>query len=158
MELVLRKCKSWLGEDFPLEQNFLKKFRIRQNKRKTIRNIQIPNKINNWFGVESKKANLLWAKLNQDKPIKELASIPLLLTLFCIAFDETMEFPTNRAELYKEALDALLKKWDASRGIKRDEMYKNLSIRRKESMFSRIAAKSFDENEYYFKWSGQFNY
>ena len=51
---------------------------------------------------------LCWEQLCAAPPTKELASIPLLLVLLCMAFDETMEFPTNRAELYQEAIDALL--------------------------------------------------
>lgn len=89
------------------------------------------------------------SELNKNEPIKELATIPLLLTMLCLAFDETMSFPANRAELYKEALDALLKKWDSSRSIKREDIYRHLSPRRKESMFSQIAASTFEKDEYY---------
>ncbi len=53
--------------------------------------------------------------------------------------------------MYKDALDVLLKKWDTSRGIKRDEIYKNLSLIRKESLFSLIAAHSFEKNMYFIK-------
>ena len=60
-----------------------------------------------------------------------------------------MAFPANRAELYKEALDALLKKWDASRSITRDEIYRHLSLRRRESLFSRIGAETFEANQYF---------
>jgi predicted NACHT family NTPase len=62
-----------------------------------------------------------------------------------VAFEETMSFPPSRVELYKEALDALLKKWDSSRRIKRDEVHKNLSVGRKESLLSRVAAETFDK-------------
>lgn len=110
---------------------------------------QIQTFVDNWFGKGSQKAQLCWDKLTADKPIQELASIPLLLTMLCIAFDETMEFPANRSELYKEAIDALLKKWDASRSIKRDEIYRHLSNRRKESMFSRIAEATFKNDQYF---------
>lgn len=110
---------------------------------------QINTFINNWFGKGSIKANACLNAINQNKPIKELANIPLLLTIFCLAFNETMEFPANRAELYKEALDALLKKWDTSRSIKRDNVYRQLSLQRKESLFSRIAATTFEKNQYF---------
>jgi predicted NACHT family NTPase len=112
-------------------------------------NEQIKTFINNWFGEETDVAELCWKKLNQNSQIKELASIPLLLTLLCLAFDETMDFPQNRAELYKEALDALLKKWDSTRRITREEIYKHLSLRRKEALFSKIAAETFENGEYF---------
>ena len=106
---------------------------------------QIETFIGNWFGHQTPKAVLCLQKIKSSKQIKELANIPLLLTLLCLAFDETMDFPTNRAELYKEASDALLKKWDASRDIKRPELYRYLSLKRKESLFARIAADAFEK-------------
>ena len=84
-----------------------------------------------------------------NKGLRELARTPLLLTLFCLAFDETLTFPQRRVEIYKEALDALLKKWDSSRRIKRDEVYRQLSLGHKENMLSRIAAETFEKNEYF---------
>jgi len=73
----------------------------------------------------------------------------LLLTMLCLAFDELMDFPKNRAELYKEALDALLKKWDSSRGIEREDIYRYLSLKRKEGMLSYISAATFPKGEYF---------
>ncbi|MCU1268420.1 MAG: putative NTPase family [Acidobacteria bacterium] len=110
---------------------------------------QIQRFIENWF-TEERKASLCWSELTKFPRIMDLAAIPLLLTLLCLAFDQTMSFPKNRAELYEEALDALLKKWDASRGVKREDLYKDLTIRKKESLFSRIAAKTFQNDEHFF--------
>ncbi len=105
--------------------------------------------INNWFQGEPKTAKLCWQAINKNIQINDLSSTPLLLTLLCIAFDETLGFPQNRAELYKEAIDALLKKWDASKRITREEVYKQLSLKRKEDMFSIIAAKTFSKGKYF---------
>lgn len=110
---------------------------------------QIETFVNHWFGDGSAKATLCWDKIKTNRPIKELATIPLLLTLLCLAFDESMRFPTNKAELYKEAIDALLKKWDSSRSIKREESYHHLSLKRKEGLFSRIAASTFEKGQYF---------
>jgi len=110
---------------------------------------QIRQFISNWFGDEPKMAEQCWRQLSLDPPIKELATLPLLLTLLCLAFNETMEFPENRADLYKEAVDALLKKWDSSRRIKRSQIYKHLSVKRKESLFSRIAVETFEQGRYF---------
>ncbi|MDJ0556595.1 MAG: hypothetical protein QNJ68_19580 [Microcoleaceae cyanobacterium MO_207.B10] len=60
----------------------------------------------------------------------ELATNPLLLTLLCLAFEESGNFPANLSELYKKGLDALLKKWDAKRGIQRHQVYHKLSPQR----------------------------
>jgi energy-coupling factor transporter ATP-binding protein EcfA2 len=87
----------------------------------------------------------------EHRGLRELAQTPLLLTLLCLAFDETLSFPTRRADLYKEALDALLKKWDASRGIRRDEIYRSLSPVRKEQMLARLAAHNFEAGQYFIR-------
>lgn len=106
---------------------------------------------NNWFKHKAIKPETFLERLEKDKPIQELASNPLLLTLLCLAFEESGDFPGNRAGLYKEGLDALLKKWDAKRGIKRDEVYQKLWVQRKEDLLSKIAWDTFAPGEYFFK-------
>ncbi|MFM9949980.1 MAG: NACHT domain-containing protein [Saprospiraceae bacterium] len=107
--------------------------------------------IKNWFHKEPKVANECWERLNSSPPLRELASVPLLLTLLCLEYSESNAFPPNRAELYKHAIETLLTKWDISRRIRRDDVYKQLSIRHKESMFARIAFGSFSANEYFMR-------
>lgn len=107
--------------------------------------------IKNWFHKEPKVADECWRRLNSSPPLRELASVPLLLTLLCLEYSESNDFPSNRAELYERAIETLLTKWDASRRIRRDEVYKQLSIKRKESMFARIAYGSFSENQYFLR-------
>lgn len=113
-------------------------------------NDQINQFINNWFD-SNEKSEACWKKLIENKQIKDLACSPLLLTLLCLSFNELLEFPANKAELYKEAIDSLLKKWDSSRMITRENMYKNFSIKRKEGLLSQIAARTFFDNEIFIK-------
>lgn len=82
-----------------------------------------------------------------------MATSPILLTLLCLAFAESGSFPNNRSELYKEGVDALLKKWDAKRGIQRDAIYKHLSHHCKQDLLSHIALQTFQHQEYFFKQS-----
>jgi hypothetical protein len=110
---------------------------------------QIEKFIWNWFHAELKIGQECWLKLQDSPQLKELASVPLLLTLLCIAYNRSNNFPPNRANLYEEAIDALLRDWDASRRITRDEVYQQLSITRKKSMFARIAWGTFTENMYF---------
>jgi predicted NACHT family NTPase len=112
---------------------------------------QITDFANNWFQNKAIKSENFLERLKKDEPIQELASNPLLLTLLCLAFEESGEFPGNRAGLYKEGLDALLKKWDAKRGIKRDEVYQKLWVQRKEDLLSKIAWETFAPGDYLFK-------
>jgi predicted NACHT family NTPase len=104
----------------------------------------------NWFQNEDlTKLEKFLQKLQQNQRIKELANSPLLLTLLCLVFEEIADFPVNRSELYKEAVDILLKKWDAMRGIERDK-YKKLSPQRKKDLLSQIAWNTFVAGEYFF--------
>lgn len=85
----------------------------------------------------------------ENAGLRDLARTPLLLTLLCLAFNETLTFPQRRVEIYGEALDALLKKWDSTRRIKRDEVYRKLSLGHKENMLAHIAAATFEKNRYF---------
>ena len=112
---------------------------------------QITTFANNWFNKKAIKAETFLSRLKKEEPIQELASNPLLLTLLCITFEESGDFPANRSGLYEEGIDALLKKWDAKRGIKRDQVYQKLWVKRKEDLLSKIAWDTFLEGEYFFK-------
>lgn len=100
---------------------------------------------------DPKKAQQFIQKLHENKRIKELATNPLLLTLLCLLFGESTDFPSNRSELYQEAVDVLLKKWDGTRRIERDQVYHKLSFKRKEDLLSKIALETFEEGNYFFK-------
>ncbi|MBD1873469.1 NACHT domain-containing NTPase [Nodosilinea sp. FACHB-131] len=104
-----------------------------------------------WFDQKVVKPAQFLKQLNQHPRIKQLATSPLLLTLICLAFEESGGFPGSRSELYKEGIDALLKKWDAKRGIQRDQVYKNLSHLRKEDLLSYLALITFKGKDLFFK-------
>ncbi|HEY9739332.1 MAG TPA: NACHT domain-containing NTPase [Coleofasciculaceae cyanobacterium] len=113
---------------------------------------QIATFAHKWFQRQDPvKADRFMQKLGENQPIRELASNPLLLTLLCLVFEETADFPSNRSELYNEGLDVLLKKWDAKRNIERNQVYKKLSLQRKEDLLSQIALTTFDRGNYFFK-------
>ncbi len=86
----------------------------------------------------------------ETRGLCELAKNPLLLTLICIAYQESLSFPDSRVQLYQYALDALLRKWDSTRDIIRFNPYKGLTVSKKELLLSRIAVKSVtnDTNVY----------
>lgn len=110
---------------------------------------QIQRFIDNWFRGEPKTAEGCWKGLQDNLQLHELASIPLLLTLLCLTYKDNKSFPPNRASLYEDAIKVLLKKWDASKQLKRDKEYKQLSLELKEAMFARIAWGTFIENMYF---------
>jgi len=106
-----------------------------------------------WYQEDERKREMFQYELckPENHGLLELAQTPLLLALLCLTFDETMTIPRRRVELYKEALDALLRKWDASRGIKRDDLYHNLPPRRKEQLLSQIATENFVNQDFFIK-------
>jgi predicted NACHT family NTPase len=114
---------------------------------------QIADFSGKWFRSKNDlvKAERFQQRLKQDAPIRELATSPLLLTLLCLVFEDSGSFPTNRAELYENGVDVLLKKWDVKRNIERDQVYKGLSLKRKEDLLSQIARTTFEAGNYFFK-------
>lgn len=114
---------------------------------------QIKDFSTKWFRTKKdpEKGKTFIKRLQDNKPIQELSTNPLLLTLLCLVFGEANDFPHNRSELYKEGLDVLLRKWDGKRNIERDQVYKKLSLKRKEDLLSQLAYQTFEQGDYFFK-------
>lgn len=113
---------------------------------------QIKSFARRWFQLgDPAKAESFIQKLEGNKPVQTLASNPLLLTLLCVIFGKTADLPAKRSKLYKEALDLLLKEWDAKRTIERNQIYKNLSLQRRKDLLSQIALTTFSQNDYFFE-------
>lgn len=85
--------------------------------------------VQSWFRLhqdEQKRrhASDLIAKLQRNPRIEALAANPLLLTLIALVYEDQLDLPDRRAELYKQCIDILLTKWDASRNIRRLREFK----------------------------------
>jgi predicted NACHT family NTPase/DNA-binding XRE family transcriptional regulator len=114
---------------------------------------QIEAFVGNWFRAknDSLKIDRFLKRLEEEKPLRELATSPLLLTLLCLVFGEEGDFPSNRSYLYSQGIRILLKKWDAQRNIQRDDHYKRLDLQRRLDLLSYVALKTFQEKEYFVK-------
>jgi predicted NACHT family NTPase len=118
---------------------------------------QIQSFADKWFktkenNLESTTGKMFWNELKSREPVKELAANPLLLTLLCLEFDNSSAFPQSRSELYDRALNVLLSKWDGQRRIQRgEEVYKGLSLKRKETLLGQLAMYTFERGDYFFK-------
>jgi hypothetical protein len=117
---------------------------------------QIRTFVGNWFrNRQGEKDRVTYGAFfrafekEENRGLRDLARTPLLLTLLCLAFNETLTFPRRRVEIYEEALDALLKKWDSSRRIKRDDVFSKLSLGHRVNLLARIAAETFENSEYF---------
>ncbi len=111
-----------------------------------------------WFQHDVVQRNACWEALQTDhnKTLRELAQVPMLLSLLCLTYEKRNEFPQERDEIYKEATDALLNDWDASRRIKRgrefvpdNAVYENLTLKHKQKLLAHVAAQTFDDGQYF---------
>ncbi|MCB0157171.1 MAG: SUMF1/EgtB/PvdO family nonheme iron enzyme [Caldilineaceae bacterium] len=66
--------------------------------------------------ADNQTAQLLSAIRDNDR-IRELAINPLMLTVIAMVHRDRVKLPDRRAELYAEAVDVLLGKWDEARGV-----------------------------------------
>jgi predicted NACHT family NTPase len=89
--------------------------------------------------------------LAENMPFRRLAVTPLFLHLACWVFHHQGKFPTKRSEFYKQCLDLLLSKWDATRGVERDEMYHGFLLPQKLKLLSQIATVTFEQGDYFFE-------
>ncbi|HLO83381.1 MAG TPA: NACHT domain-containing NTPase [Nostocaceae cyanobacterium] len=113
---------------------------------------QIKEFVTKWFKIkDAAKAETFIEKIEENQRIKELATNPLRLTFLCWLFSESVDFPENRADLYEQGLEILLRKWDGTRSIERDQVYRKLPTKRKEDLLSEIAFTTFQEGNYFFK-------
>ena len=87
----------------------------------------------------------------ENSQIREISVTPILLTLACLVFLSKAEFPTNRAQLYQDGIEILLSKWDESRRISRENIYRSLSTYRKKDLLTYVASITFEENNYFLK-------
>ncbi|BAZ21610.1 hypothetical protein NIES4073_24880 [Kalymmatonema gypsitolerans NIES-4073] len=122
---------------------------------------QIEKFAKNWFVTVDKnseeegkeKAIQFIEKLNrrENEQIHEIAVTPILLILTCLVFQAKAQFPSKGSKLYEQGLDILLRKWDESRGIKRDEVYRYLFLEQKIELLSQVAAITFEKSRYFFE-------
>jgi HEAT repeat protein len=79
--------------------------------------------VHNWYDAahdlhaEEKSADLI-KRLDANPRLQTMAANPLLLTLIVLAYENRLDLPERRAELYRICIETLLTKWDARRGIR----------------------------------------
>ena len=111
---------------------------------------QIKQFIYNWFQSETDRKMDTGAKCWEllQKPenagAKELANTPLLLTLLCLIYHSSQNFPNNRSFLYKKSLRLFLEEWAAENRIMREAIYEGLNTEFQEILLSKIAHSGFE--------------
>ncbi|MEM6752899.1 MAG: NACHT domain-containing protein, partial [Cyanobacteria bacterium P01_C01_bin.38] len=117
---------------------------------------QIKQFIYNWFQSEADlqigTAEKCWELLQkaENAGAKELANTPLLLTLLCLVYHRSQNFPNNRSVLYRKSLRLFLEEWAAERRIMREAIYEGLNAEYQEILLSEIAHAYFDTDQLFF--------
>jgi hypothetical protein len=117
---------------------------------------QIQNLIENWFRSDRDRelgtAATLWDLLKSPshQATRELARTPLLATFLCLVYDVRQQLPTNRAELYGDALRILLERWGSSKRVHSEPVFSGLSTKRELLMLERIAGPAYEREQYFF--------
>ncbi len=97
---------------------------------------QIQQLVNNWFKSNPAKAKGLRQALALNLRMQTLAANPLILSLIAIVYEEQLELPERRAELYNRCVEVLLREWDSHRGIKR---FSQFTADRKRDLLKEVA-------------------
>jgi len=98
----------------------------------------------------SVKANDLIKKLErpENQRILELTDTPLLLHLICLIFQARGDLPSKRVELYREAIDLLLEKWNQfNERLHIDVVELKKALRRIAAITFEAGKSSFEESE-----------
>lgn len=121
---------------------------------------QVKQFAKNWFAaladtqqqaMELAQKFITKLELPENKQTAELAVTPILLSLVCWIFNDVLDLPAKRSDLYERGMDLLLSKWDKRRGIKRDsgsEIYRQLTLLEKKQLLSYIAKIKFEQEQY----------
>jgi hypothetical protein len=118
--------------------------------------MQIRQFISNWFHSQTDQelgtALKCWSLLQKTENVaaKELAQTPLLLTLLCLVYDRSQNFPQNRSVLYRKALRVLLEEWASEKRILQEELYEGLNTELEEILLSEIAYTGFESDRLFF--------
>jgi hypothetical protein len=88
--------------------------------------------------------------LGRESDLSELSKSPLLLTLMCILAQArgASQLPTRRASLYDLVVDLLLTDWDLAKGIQRERIIEDDSLRR--VVLERSAYGLYERGQRYF--------
>lgn len=113
---------------------------------------QIKDFSNNWFSSGHNATSFI-EQLHNYVGALELCSSPLLMTLICIAYEGFQAMPESRVEIFEEAFEVLMRKWDSKRRIDRNRSSHLVSRKTLYTAIIKIAASLFEDNVFFFKRS-----
>lgn len=120
---------------------------------------QIVTFIRKWFHAKTDiNVDFLIEKIRENPAIQTLARNPLLLTLLCLVFEQTAEFPETQIQLYEQGMQILLNQWDEEKSLAGDEIYRHLSLKTKQDLLDKIALRICLWGEYFVQKSDLVQY
>ncbi|MEM8613502.1 MAG: NACHT domain-containing protein [Cyanobacteria bacterium P01_H01_bin.105] len=116
---------------------------------------QISKFVRNWFTASGKteievtqQVDAIQLAIANQPDLKEVTATPVLLSLICIVWQDSGELPPNRANLYKQGINWLLRRWNNRKDIEGweigTEVYRQLSTDDKEALLMDLAARKFE--------------
>jgi predicted NACHT family NTPase len=90
-------------------------------------------------------------ELPENWQFRQLVVTPLFLHLACWMFQGEETFPSKRTAFYKKGLDLLLGKWDETKGVERDTVYRDFLLSQKMRLLSQLATDTFEQGQYFFE-------
>ena len=88
--------------------------------------------------------------LPENWKFRQLVETPLFLHLACWVFEGEGQLPSKQTTFYKQGLDLLLGKWDETKGVERDNAYREFRLSQKMKLLSQLAAITFEKGQYFF--------
>lgn len=119
---------------------------------------QVEEFVYNWFttsGSSDLEARQQWetfeCAVGRNPALKELTVTPVLLSLMCLVLQDEGEMPSQVNWLYEKGIKLLLSRWNAEKQIEGwevgSEIYRELSVERREALLIEIAARKFENPE-----------
>lgn len=90
-------------------------------------------------------------ELPENWKFRQLVETPLFLHLACWVFHGEGKLPSKQTTFYKQGLDLLLGKWDETKGVERDNAYREFRLPEKIKLLSQLAATTFEKGQYFFE-------
>ncbi len=120
-------------------------------------NDQVDHFIRNWFSSPEQQvekiADSFITQLHDPghKATLELARSPVLLGYLCVSFQGTLTLSTNRAEIYRRALDIYLQEWNARelKVVHKGQIHPHLPPETELAMLARIAHDAFTQERFF---------
>lgn len=115
--------------------------------------------VENWFALQE-MPNLVSLFLKEfqkskNENLKEMAGIPILLSLLCIVFKHEQRFYQKQIEIYKKAVDILLSEDELNKlkdySPDRSEIYLNLHLSNRKELFNKIAYHYSEKKQIFFE-------